>query len=125
MAEDFTFCEVQVRRWLLTRNLAGTTFGGAIFAAADPIYAVMLWQHFAHRGRPVEVWLRSAKVRYRKPAATTLTLRFRLAPEALERAEAALERDGRFVEAFSVEARDRDDALCAELETEVYVGLPR
>lgn len=35
LAEDFSRCTVVVRRSLLTRNLHGSTFGGAVFSGAD------------------------------------------------------------------------------------------
>lgn len=123
ISRDFSYCRVRVRRALLTRNLGGTTFGGTIFAAADPIYAVLLWQHFAHRDLAVEVWLRAARVRYLAPARSALTLEFRIPPETFARAERGLDARRRFVEALPVEAVDRDGTVCARIETEVYLAL--
>lgn len=50
IAEGFLACDVRVKKSFLTRNLQGTTFGGTIYSAADPIYALLLWQAVAHRG---------------------------------------------------------------------------
>ncbi len=122
--DGFRYCRVEVRRSLLTRNLNGSTFGGAIFAAADPFYAVMYWQIFARRGRRVRVWLKSASVQYVKPARTTVTLEFRLSSEEIERAAQALEREGRFAATYRTAALDREGQVCAEIETEVYLRLP-
>lgn len=72
----FRRCRVRVRRSFLTGNLSGTTFGGTIFSAADPVHAVMYWQILAHRGLRVQAWLRSASIRHLRPAATALTLDF-------------------------------------------------
>lgn len=124
VSADFRFCRVRVSRSWLTRNLHGTTFGGTIFAAGDPIYALLLWQVFAHRGERVQVWLRSARVRYRKPAASALTLEFHLSQDEVDEAAAALDRDGRFSKSYGVEARDRDGDVCAAIETEVFIRHP-
>jgi acyl-coenzyme A thioesterase PaaI-like protein len=121
----FRACTVRVARSLLTRNLHGTTFGGTIFSAADPYYAVMYWQILARLGYRVQVWLQRASIEYHRPAATTLTLEFRLSQEEVDEAVAALEADGRFRKEHVIEARDREGQLCATAKTEVYLRLPR
>ena len=121
----FRSCTVRIARSLITRNLNGTTFGGTIFSAADPFYAVMYWQIFARRGIRVQTWLKSARIEYLKPAATALTLEFALTDEDVARAVRQLEREGRFIRSHSVEAVDRRGDPCAVIETEVYLRLPR
>jgi len=120
----FRACRVRVERSLLTRNLNGTTFGGSIFSAADPNYAVMYWQIFARRGEVVQSWLKSAAIRYRKPAATALTLEFRLDEPEIEAAAADLREAGRFDRSYLVEAVDRTGEVCARVETLVHVRYP-
>ncbi len=120
----FRLCRVSVRRSLLTRNLQGTTFGGTIFSAADPFYPVMYWQVFSRLGVVVHAWLRSAKIRYTKPARSALSLRFELTDEDVAQARDALERDGRYACWHTTEATDRDGAVCAVAETEVYLRVP-
>jgi acyl-coenzyme A thioesterase PaaI-like protein len=121
----FRSCSVRIARSLITRNLNGTTFGGTIFSAADPFYAVMYWQIFARRGIRVQTWLKSARIRYFKPAATALTLEFALTDEDVERAAGELEREGRFTRTHAVDAVDTNGQTCATIETEVYLRLPR
>jgi acyl-coenzyme A thioesterase PaaI-like protein len=121
----FRSCTVRIARSLITRNLNGTTFGGTIFSAADPFYAVMYWQIFARRGIRVQTWLKSARIEYLKPAATALTLDFVLTDEDIARAARQLEREGRYIRSHSVEAVDRHGRTCAVIETEVYLRLPR
>lgn len=122
---NFRTCRVRVRRTLLTANLNGTTFGGAIFAAADPVYAVLYWQVFAHRGRQVQAWLRQAAIRYTKPATSALTLEFAVTDADVADADAALETEGRFARTHRVVAIDASGAPCAEIDTELYLRLPR
>ena len=123
--DGFRSCDVRVRHSLLTRNLHGTTFGGAIFAAADPILAVMYWQRFLRLGEPVQAWLRSAAIRYLKPATTDLTLRYNLTDDEVSEAAEAIRRHGRFSRTGSADALDRNRSLCAVIETEVYLRRPR
>lgn len=123
-ADEFRECRVLIRRSLLTRNLHGTTFGGTIFAATDPIHAIMYWQRFARAGEHVQAWTRSATIRYLEPARSGLTLRFRIEDAEVAAAREALAREGRFSRSHPVEARDADGVLCAVVETEVYLRHP-
>jgi acyl-coenzyme A thioesterase PaaI-like protein len=120
----FRKIRVRVARSFLTRNLNGTIFGGSIFSAADPFYSVMYWQIFARRRKRIQVWLRSASVHYRKPAATALTLEFSLTEEQIREADAALQEEGKYVRVFSTDALDLSGEVCATIETEVYLCLP-
>jgi len=121
LSDDLRTCRVRVRPSWRTRNLGGTIFGGTIYAAADPIYAILMWQIAARRGLAVQAWLRGAKVRYLKPAATETTYEFRIDDEVVEEAVDALERHGRWKRWFVTDAVDRAGAVCAVLETEVYL----
>jgi len=121
VGHGFRSCDVSVRRSLFTRNLHGTTFGGTIFSAADPFYAVMYWQAMARRGLRVQSWLKSARIEYLKPAAGHLALRFALEEGELEQAESALRERGRFSRLHRVEANDGQGQCCARIETEVFL----
>jgi acyl-coenzyme A thioesterase PaaI-like protein len=121
----FRSAHVHVAKSVLTRNLHGTTFGGTIFSAADPMYAVMYWQIFARLGLRVRTWLKLARIEYFRPVQTSLSLEFALDDEEVERAHRALVQDGRFSRAHSTSAVDDAGRTCAEIETEVYLRLPR
>lgn len=123
--DGFRYCRARVKRSFFTRNLHGTTFGGTIYSAADPFHAVMYWQIFARRGERIQAWLRRARVDYRKPAATPLTLEFRLTERDVEDAVAGLDGEGRFKRSFRTEAMDDHGDVCAVIDTEVYLRRPR
>ena len=120
----FRRSKVRVARSLLTHNLNGTTFGGAIYAGADPMYAAMFWQIFALRGERIRVWLKSARIRYLRPAATDVTFEFYLSEEQIQRVVECLDREGRIAETFTAEALDRDGRVCAIVDTEIYLRRP-
>jgi acyl-coenzyme A thioesterase PaaI-like protein len=123
VGDGFRSCSVRVRPSLLTRNLNGTIFGGTIFSAADPFYAVMFWQIFARQGMRVQSWLKSASIEYLRPAAGDLTLEFALSEEDIEDAKTTLERDGRYTRTFSIEALDPKGKVCARMTNEVYLRV--
>lgn len=125
VAEDFRRARVRLKRSLLTRNLNGTAFGGSIYAAADPVYALMYWQALAQRGMALQTWLMAARAQYRKPAASSLTFDFALTAADLDGAQAELQARGKAVRTHRVEARDPHGAVCAELELVNYLRLLR
>ncbi len=102
-------------------NFNKSIFGGTIFSAADPFYAIMYWQIFARKGIKVQSWLKSAKIRYKKPGNTSLTLKFELTEKDISDAETALQTIGKFVRTFPVEVIDKHGEICAVVDIEVYM----
>lgn len=121
----FRSCTVRVSRSLLTRNLNGTIFGGTIFSAADPFYALMYWQIFARRGERLRTWLKSARIEYLRPAASALRLEFVIDDADVERAVAALDLEGRYVHTHVIDVLDAERRVCARVENEVYLRRGR
>jgi acyl-coenzyme A thioesterase PaaI-like protein len=121
----FRTCRMVVAKSLLTRNLNGTTFGGTIFSAADPVYALLLWQILAREGLAAQVWLKSARVDYVKPAGSALSLDFSVPDEDAVLARETLLAGERFRKTYRTLATDRSGATCAVIETEVFIRLPR
>ena len=85
----------------------------------------MYWQIFAREGMQVASWLKSARIAYLKPATTALTLEFALGDEDVARARESLEREGRHTCNHRIEAVDAKGRIVAEIDTEVYLRLPR
>ncbi len=121
----FRSLKVRLRRSLLNRNINGTTFGGAIFSAGDPFYAVMYWQIFARLGIRVRVWLKTARIEFKKPTHTALDLEFSLSDAEIARAHQELQREGRFARSYETRAVDANGEVCALITTEVHVKIPQ
>jgi acyl-coenzyme A thioesterase PaaI-like protein len=119
------YLRVRVSRSLLTRNLHGSIFGGTIYSAADPFYAMMYWQILARLGQRVQAWQKSGSVSFLKPASTRLILEFSLSDEDVARACDALEKDGRYAHTYRTKAVDRDGRVCAIVDSEIYLRRPR
>ena len=121
IAPDFTSAHVRVRRSRLTRNLNGTTFGGAISAAVDPLHAVLLWQALVQQGVSSRAWTKRSAVRFLAPATKDLIWTIELRAQDIAAARSALERGEDYEETFSSEARDTAGTLCAVAETTVVL----
>ena len=96
-----------------------------MFSAADPFYALMYWQNFAHQyQQKVRVWLKAADIKYKRPANKDMYLDFNLTQADIEQAKHALETLGKFNKAHEVELRDKQGNVYASVKLIVYVGLP-
>ena len=102
-----------------TKNIFGTTFGGSIYAAIDPIYAVMLVQ--ALEGE-YTVWDRAATIEFHEPATETLYARFRLEDAELEAIEEAVAADGSTLREYSIDIVSADGTRHASARKTVYVS---
>lgn len=125
VAKDFQHVQVVVRKSIFNKNLSQSVFGGTMFSAADPFFALMYWQNFAHQyNRKVKVWLKSAEIQYKRPAMTDLTLDFYISQEDVEAAKYAIEANGKYTKVHEVELKDKNGNVSAVVKLEPYVGLP-
>ena len=81
----------------------------------------MYWHIFSRRKLPIEVWIKSAEIKYIYPAKTDLTLIFKLKEEDIQIAMKGLQKDGRFQVWHSVEAVDKYGVICAEAKVLIYL----
>lgn len=125
VSDDFKQVKVRVKSSLLNTNLSRTMFGGTMFSAADPFYALMYWQNFAHQyQQKVRVWLKSAEIKYKKPAVGDMYLDFKISQEDVERVKLGLETKGKHNETHVVHLTDDQGDVCATVELVTYIGLP-
>jgi hypothetical protein len=63
---------LRFQRAFLNRNYNHTIFGGTIFSASDPFYALLFDQVLQRRGLKCRVWLKRAEIKYLKPGTSSL-----------------------------------------------------
>ena len=113
ISKDFMEIDVKITKSLLNYNLNGTIFGGTILCASDPWFGIMLWQIFAHRKNPIQVWVKSASVDFLKPGNSDLTMQFRYTQEEIEMIEKTLAEKGKYIGEHQVAAINRKGEICA------------
>lgn len=119
IAADWQEVRVEIPRNLRTRNYMGTTFGGSIYGACDPIYAMMLIQALPDE---YAVWDKSATVRFRRPGTEDLYARFRISDEELAAIHRRLETEESVDREYEVDVVAADGTVHATVEKTVYVG---
>jgi hypothetical protein len=117
----FRGVDVKITNSFLNRNFNGSIFGGTIYAASDPFYAILFDQLMQRRGFKVRVWLKSASIQYLKPGLTTLHFSLKITEEMIEEAEKSLIATGKFVKAYPMELYNKKGELCATVLNEVYL----
>jgi acyl-coenzyme A thioesterase PaaI-like protein len=119
--KGFCGADIKINRSLVTINLGNAIFGGTIFSATDPFYAMLFGQQMLRQGFKTTIWLKSAEIKYIKPARTNLFYTIRISPEMTAEAVATLKTQGKFVKAYPIEIFNKHGELCATAMNEVYI----
>ncbi len=119
--KGFKGVRVKVSKSILNKNFNSSIFGGTIFSAADPFYALLFHQVLMRRGYTVRVWLKSAQIQYLKPGRTNLYFKINITEEDIKEAEEVLNTVGKFVKAYPIEMYDKDGLHCVSVINEVYI----
>lgn len=119
--QGFRGVDVKVVNSFLNRNYNGSIFGGTIYAATDPFYALLFDQLMQRRGFKVRVWLKSASIQYLKPGLTNLYFTIKVTDDMIAEAEANLNSTGKFVKSYPMELFNDKGELCATVMNEVYL----
>ncbi len=121
--KGFRGVDVKISNSFLNRNYNGSIFGGTIYAATDPFYALLFDQLMRRKGYNCRVWLKSASIQYLKPGLTTLYFTLKITDEMMAEAEQALNTEGKFVKAYPMELYNKQGELCATVMNEVYLRI--
>lgn len=119
--KGFSGVEVKISKSFLNINYNRSIFGGTIFSASDPFYAILFDQALQRRGLTTRVWLKSADIQYLKPGRTHLYFQINIDEDELREAEEALHKTGKFVKSFPMEIYNSQGELCAKVNNEVYI----
>ena len=119
--KGFRGVDVEIHKSLFNKNYNGSIFGGTIYAATDPFYAILFDQLLQREGFKVRVWLKSASIQYLKPGRSNLYFTVQITDEMLNDAVTALNTSGKFVKAYPMEITNPEGEICATVMNEVYV----
>ena len=118
---EFKTVEVKIFKSLFNSNYNKSIFGGTIFGASDPFYALLFDQIMQRKGYKVRVWLKSAQINYLKPGRSHLYFKIILTDEEINEACHILNTVGKFVKAYPIEIFNKEGDLCATVSNEVYI----
>jgi acyl-coenzyme A thioesterase PaaI-like protein len=106
---------LEARVWLplcrATRNIHGTIYGGSMYGAVDPLHAVMLAMHL---GPDYHVWMKSAKIEFRRPGRDDLYAHARLQQTDIEAIRSALGHAKKVDRDFTLSLANADGVISAQ-----------
>ena len=118
ISDDFREVRVKLPLNWRTRNVVGTTFGGSMYAAVDPIYMLMLIKNL---GPGFIVWDKASLIQFKKPGKATLHAVFILKAEELDAIKNSL-RPGESVDrVYHIDVTDASGLVHASVEKTVYI----
>lgn len=101
-----------------TRGYWGTTFGGSLYGAVDPVYLVMLARNL---GKGYMIWDKSASIQFKRPGRGTLYATFTLTDAELETIRAALIADSKIDRTYRIDLVDSAGEVHAAVEKVVHI----
>ena len=118
LAPDFSHARVALPLTWRTKNVVGTTFGGSIYGAVDPIYMILLRRRL---GSGYTVWDKAARIRFRKPGESTLYADFAVDDAEVRTIRESLAVGESIDRVYETELVDTDGAVHAKVEKTLYV----
>lgn len=118
IAADFSEVRIRLPLNWKTRNVVGTVFGGAMYAAVDPIYMVMLMRLL---GPGYIVWDKAAAIRFRRPGQDTLYGCFSIAPEEVDLIRGHLQTHSKLDRVYPAELVDAAGKVHATFEKTLHI----
>lgn len=119
--KGFKGADIKINRSLFTLNFGKAIFGGTIFSATDPFYAILFGQILKHKDYNITVWLKSASIKYLKPGRTDLYYSIFITEEMINEVESELDNKGVFVKTYPIEVYSKNGELCAVAKNEIYI----
>ena len=121
ISDDYMQMKVVIKRSLLNINFHKTIFGGSIFSGCDPYFPTMYYKIFEKRNRKLIVWLKSAEIKYLKPANTSLKLHFTINQDDIDKASEILDKTGKYEVWHTVNAINKKNLICAKAKMLIYL----
>lgn len=122
IARDFTEVRVKLPLNWKTRGYWGTTFGGSMYGAIDPVLLVMLARRL---GPDYVVWDKAATMEFKKPGRSTLYARFRIEDAEIEELRRLLEREPKLERVFWVDLVDAAGTVHATFSKTLHLRTRR
>jgi acyl-coenzyme A thioesterase PaaI-like protein len=102
-----------------TRNIHGTLFGGAMYAATDPLYAMLIKVGL---GAGYIVWDKAGAIRYRRPGRSTLYAECSVSKAELDSLRDRLESEPSVDLDYEIELTDAAGIVHAVVQKTIYVA---
>ncbi len=118
ISPDFREICVQMKMRGYNRNYVKTHFGGSLYAMTDPFYMIMLIHIL---GNEFVVWDKAAHIDFIKPSQGTVTARFLINKEQIERIRNNTSSGQKYFAEFSVDIENQAGEKVARVVKTLYI----
>ena len=94
-------------------------FGGSLYSMTDPFYALLIRENVPEK---VQVWVKSAQIRFRRPGRGIVHAVFELKPDQLEKIQSELSSHHKSEPEFHIDVLDSNGKPVAEVKQIVHVS---
>lgn len=119
IAEDLRAIRIKLPLNFRTRNIYGTLFGGAMYAATDPLYAILVKVGL---GSGYIVWDKAGAIRYRKPGRSALYAECSISEAELASLKTRLDSEPSVDLDYEMELTDAHGVVHAVVQKTIYVA---
>lgn len=118
IAEDLSAATVRLPLNSATRNIHGTIYGGAMYAAVDPVHAVLLGTRL---GPTYEVWMKAAAIEFKRPGRSDLFAHALVPAEEVAEVRRRLTNESKLDRPYSVALAHADGEVAAVFQLTLHV----
>lgn len=119
ISEDLRTIRIRLPLNFRTRNIHGTLFGGAMYAAIDPLYPIIIKVGL---GAGYIIWDKAGSIRYLKPGRSTLFAECSMSEQELATLKARLENEPSVDVERGIELVDAQGVVHAIVQKTIYVA---
>lgn len=119
ISEDMRTIRIKLPLNFRTKNIYGTLFGGAMYAAIDPIYPILIKVGL---GSGYIIWDKSGAIRYRKPGRSALFAECSMSDQDLAALKVRLETESSVDVEREIELADAAGVVHAVVQKTIYVS---
>ncbi len=119
ISEDMRKLRIMLPLNFRTRNIHGTVFGGAMYAATDPLYAILVKSAL---GPGHIIWDKAGAIRYKRPGRSTLYAECVLSDAQVTSIRKRLEAESSIDLNYEIELLDADGVVHAVVQKTIYAA---
>jgi hypothetical protein len=119
ISSDWKEIHVRIKRGFRNTNYNGSIYGGSIYAAIDPIYAIQLIQIF---GKDYVVWDKKAVIDFKRPIKKKAIAQFIFTDDLIETIRQNLELKGEYYFDLPVSFVDESGFVYAEIDKTLFIA---
>jgi acyl-coenzyme A thioesterase PaaI-like protein len=119
ISEDMRKLRIKLPLNFRTKNIHGTLFGGAMYAATDPLYAILVKLAL---GPGFIVWDKSGAIRYKRPGRSTLYAECSLSDSQVASMKKRLDAESSVDLDYEIELVDANGVVHAVVHKTIYAA---